>query len=113
MNIHNMDKPWGHDERFTFNELSTVKIITVNPGGKLSLQTHKNREEFWRILKGNPLITIGENKNVAATGDSFLIKKGEAHRIEAQEEKVVLLEISFGSFDEEDIVRMEDAYGRA
>jgi len=108
-----MDKPWGHDERFTFNEPSTVKIIKVIPGGKLSLQTHENREEFWRILSGNPLITVGENKVKAVPGDSFFITKGVMHRVEAEEDEVALLEISFGAFDEEDIHRVEDVYGRA
>jgi mannose-6-phosphate isomerase len=113
MNIHKMEKPWGHDERFTFNEFSTVKIITVEIGGKLSLQTHENREEFWRILQGHPVITIGDNRIEAVPDDSFMIKAGEKHRIEAPTDKVMLLEISFGAFDEEDIIRLEDAYGRA
>jgi len=112
MNIHRMEKPWGSDERFTFNEPSTVKMIRINAGGKLSLQTHENREEFWKIIRGTPIVTIGKNKIKAVVDDSFFIKKGEEHRIEAENEEVVLLEISFGDFEEEDIVRLEDAYGR-
>ena len=113
MNIHTLEKPWGNEEIFTENELSTVKLIRVHLGGKLSLQKHQNREEFWKIMEGNPLVTIGDQKIEAKKDDTFFIKKEEAHRIEAPTNEVVFLEISFGSFDEEDIVRIEDAYGRA
>ena len=112
-NLEKTEKPWGRHERFTLNEPSTVKIITINPGGKLSLQTHKNREEFWKILSGHPVITINEEKIVANPGDTFTINKGDKHRIEASDDEVSFLEICFGDFDEEDIVRLDDAYGRA
>jgi mannose-6-phosphate isomerase-like protein (cupin superfamily) len=47
-------RPWGSFRRFTENEISTVKIITVNADQELSLQYHKNRDEFWKVLAGNP-----------------------------------------------------------
>lgn len=112
MNITFLDKPWGKEEWLTLNQQSTVKIITVNAGGKLSLQTHRNREEFWRILSGHPLITVGETTAEAKPGDSFSIAVGEKHRIEAPTDDVKFLEIAIGAFDEEDIVRLDDAYGR-
>ncbi len=112
MEIKTLDKPWGSEEIYTQNEPSTVKILKVDPRGILSLQTHKNREEFWKILKGYGFVTLGDKKIEAHAGDSFFIKKGEAHRIEAQEIEIEFLEISYGAFDEEDIVRLEDAYGR-
>lgn len=116
MNIHRpekTDKPWGNYEQFTLNEASTVKIITINIGEKLSLQTHKNREEFWKIISGHPLITLNSKKTEANPGDTFTVEKGDQHRIEAPTDGVSFLEISFGNFDEEDIVRLDDAYGRA
>ena len=57
-------KPWGQFDQFTHNEISTVKILSVDKGGELSLQNHEHRTEFWRIISGHPLVTIGE---IAAT----------------------------------------------
>ena len=66
-------RPWGKFERFTQNEKSTVKIITVKVGEKLSLQYHKQRSEFWRILSGEGKITIGEETTEAKKGDGLTI----------------------------------------
>lgn len=105
-------KPWGQFEQFTHNELSTVKVISINPNSSLSLQYHKNRSEFWRILSGRPIVTIGEKEIKAKSGDEFIISKEEKHRMVAEDEAVQFLEISFGNFEENDIIRIEDKYGR-
>ena len=105
-------KPWGQFDQFTHNEMTTVKVISVNPGGSLSLQYHNRRTEFWRVLLGRPILTIGGKKINAKPGDEFIIAKKELHRIEAKIDAVQLLEISYGDFDENDIVRLEDKYGR-
>lgn len=105
-------RPWGEFERFTLNEKSTVKIITVRPHETLSLQTHHAREEFWHVLAGAGTIVHGEEEVHAKSGDEFLIAHGEKHRAEGGPEGLVLLEIAFGEFDEGDIVRLEDKYGR-
>lgn len=106
-------KPWGQFDQFTHNELSTVKVISINPDNLLSLQYHKNRSEFWRILSGHPLVTIGEKSTIAKPGDEFTVAKMEKHRLEAKDDAVQILEISSGDFDENDIIRIEDKYGRA
>ena len=113
MEKYTEEKPWGSFEQFTFNEQSTVKLIHVNPHQQLSLQYHKNREEFWRVLEGDPTITIGEKKYHAKKGDEFFIPKSTNHRIKANESNVTILEISLGTFDENDIVRIEDIYNRS
>jgi mannose-6-phosphate isomerase-like protein (cupin superfamily) len=105
-------KPWGQFEQFTHNENTTVKIISLNPHTSISLQFHKERSEFWYIILGHPIITIGEKKINAKPGDEFSIEKMERHRIEAGDENVKFLEICHGNFDEEDIIRIEDQYGR-
>jgi mannose-6-phosphate isomerase len=112
MNIYSLAKPWGSEECFAVAEPSTIKIVTIHKGGRLSLQTHAKRQEYWRIITGNPMVTVGEEKIQAAPGDSFVIKIGEKHRIEASDDEVKFLEISTGTFDEEDIVRLDDVYGR-
>jgi len=105
-------KPWGCFEQFTHNEQTTVKIIFIEKDSSLSLQYHKNRSEFWHILSGFPTITIGDKKIDAKPGDDFLIEKMVHHQIEAKEDPVQFLEIAYGDFDENDITRLEDKYGR-
>ncbi len=106
-------RPWGGYERFTLNEPSTVKIIAVRPGEAFSLQTHEHRGEFWRILAGSGRVTLGSETHEAAPGAQFFCPAGRAHRMEAGPEGVEFLEIAFGDFDERDITRIEDRYGRA
>ena len=105
-------RPWGGFEQFILNEKSTVKILTINPKQQFSLQFHKKRTEFWRFLEGNAKVTIGRKKFRAKKGDEFLIKPKTLHRIEALSKQVKVLEISLGTFNEKDIVRIEDVYGR-
>jgi len=105
-------RPWGSFTRFTNNELSTVKLIFVNKGEELSLQYHSKREEFWRVISGTPKVTIGEEVKEGNPGDDFHVDIGVKHRISAPNDDVLILEISKGEFDEDDIVRLEDKYNR-
>lgn len=105
-------RPWGEFRQFTNAEPVTVKIITLRRGEILSLQYHNKRSEFWRILKGAPELIIGEMSVQAHPGDEFTIPQGVHHRVSAINEDAEFLEISRGDFDEEDIVRIEDKYGR-
>ncbi len=106
-------KPWGQFDQFTRSEVTTVKILSINPSTYLSLQYHNHRDEFWRVISGHPVLTIGKRKINANPGDEFVIPKKELHRIEAEADPVVVLEISYdNNFDENDIVRLEDKYGR-
>ena len=107
------ERPWGFFERFTLNEPSTVKIITVNPHQALSLQTHTHREEFWHIVSGSARVTIGTETKDARQGENFFIPKTAAHRIETTDDSCVFLEVAYGEFDENDIIRLEDKYGRS
>ncbi len=105
-------RPWGDFERFTLNEQTTVKIITVNAGESISLQTHEHRDEFWRVIKGSGIIHINGKDNDAHEGDKFFSTRGSTHRVTGGPEGAVFLEIAFGNFDEGDIHRIEDKYGR-
>lgn len=105
-------RPWGSFTRFTNNEPSTVKLLNVNKDGQLSLQYHSKREEFWKILIGTPVIVIGDEVFYAKPGDEYMVGLGVKHRISAPNDDVLILEISRGEFDEDDIVRIEDKYGR-
>jgi len=112
MKIYVENRPWGKFEQFTLNEKTTVKIITVKPRQKLSLQFHHNRKEFWRMLDNPAKITVGKKTFRAKGGDNVEIPKKTLHRIEAYSKPVRFLEIAYGTFDENDNTRIEDAYGR-
>ncbi len=111
-NPYREKKPWGSYEKFTENEISTVKILTVNPAEAFSLQQHKNRSEFWRIISGEGKVTIGDKTLFTKAGDEHFVPEGINHRLEAGDQALIVLEISFGDFDEADITRIEDKYGR-
>ena len=105
-------RPWGNFEQFTLNEKTTVKILTIKPKQKFSLQYHNNRKEFWKFLDNPAKVNLGKKIIRVKKGDEILIPVKTLHRIEAYSKPVRVLEISFGQFNEKDIVRIEDAYGR-
>jgi len=105
-------RPWGGYERFTLNESSSVKLITVTEGEEFSLQTHEHRDEFWRIINGMGTVWVGGEAKEVNPGDTFFITHGTQHRAKGGIGGLLFLEIAFGTFDEKDIVRLEDKYGR-
>ncbi|MFZ3043771.1 MAG: phosphomannose isomerase type II C-terminal cupin domain [Minisyncoccia bacterium] len=107
------ERPWGNFERFTLNEPTTVKIVTVNAGEAISLQTHEHRDEFWRVIRGSGTIRMDGTDHPAREGDMFFNPRHAEHRVEGGPEGLSFLEISFGEFAEGDINRLEDKYGRA
>ncbi len=115
MNITNIEKPWGGFEQFALNEKVTVKILTIKVGEAFSLQKHSHRSEFWKVLEGTPTIQVGNKVEDAVAGDEFFINENELHRISVSSDDqgvAKILEIAFGDFDEADIARLEDKYGR-
>jgi mannose-6-phosphate isomerase-like protein (cupin superfamily) len=92
--------------------MSTVKLIYIIPNQRLSLQYHANRNEFWRIIRGSAEVEIdGQTFNVKE-GDDISIHSKSRHRIKALANGCIVLEISYGHFDEDDIVRIEDDFNR-
>ena len=92
-----------------------VKRISVNPGGRLSLQYHHHRAEVWTIISGTGTITINDEIKDYQQGEVAQIPLGAHHRIENKtNEPVVFIEVQHGTyFGEDDIVRIEDDYNRA
>lgn len=107
------ERPWGVFERYTHNEISTVKLIHIKPNESLSLQYHNHRAEFWKVIKGPAKITVGDKTVKAQEGEEFFIPVKIVHRMGSFDEPVTILEIAFGHQDESDIVRLEDKYKRA
>lgn len=106
------ERPWGYFEQFTLNEPSTVKLIVVKEGQRLSYQSHQHRDEFWRCIKG-PLKAVVDGQDVVMNeGDELFVTAGTKHRLVGDQTDGLCLEISFGNFDENDIVRHQDDYSR-
>ena len=105
-------RPWGKEEIFTLNEMTSVKILTINPNQRCSLQFHHKRTEFWKVIEGSLQVQIGEEIKNANIGDEFTIPVETKHRLIGTDAPAKILEISTGVFDENDIVRLEDDYGR-
>lgn len=117
-NIGDTDtRPWGHykvmDLGTENGEEFCVKTITVNPGGILSLQSHKLRREEWTVVEG--LLEVTRDKDIInlKAGESIDIPQGAVHRMANRSDKpVVVKEIQRGICREDDIERFEDIYGR-
>jgi mannose-6-phosphate isomerase len=108
-----VEKPWGRFEQYTHNLPCTVKIITVAPGGILSRQYHHKRDELWVVLDRGACVELDGEVFYPEVEEKLFIPRGVVHRLSsAGDVPVRILEISFGDFDEDDIVRIEDVYGR-
>ncbi len=111
--IFSVERPWGDFQQFVSNETVTVKIITVQPGHRLSLQRHQHRGEMWQILDGPIDITVDDRQWRAEHGEIVWVPVGSKHRMgNSGSEPGRLLEVGFGHFDEADIERLEDDYAR-
>jgi mannose-6-phosphate isomerase len=106
------ERPWGSFERFIHNEPCSVKFLHVDAGKRFSLQTHAKREEFWRVIEGSGTFEIQGEVRKVTKGDEALIKVGDTHRLTGGADGITVLEIAFGEFDENDITRLEDDFGR-
>ena len=109
------ERPWGRFQSFVTNEPVTVKIITVEPGKRLSLQRHAQRAELWQVLDAAPLdVTVDECTWSAGQGEQIWIPVGSVHRLgNSGTAPARILEVGFGHFDERDIERLEDDFSRA
>ena len=108
-----VEKPWGRFEQYAHNVPCTVKIITVDPGGILSSQYHHHRDELWVVLDPGAKVELGDEDLSPVPGEKLYIPRGTVHRLSCVgEQPVRILEVSFGEFAEDDIVRLEDVYGR-
>jgi mannose-6-phosphate isomerase len=107
-----VEKPWGNFKEYALNELTTVKILTVEPGQCLSKQSHHMREELWIPLDDYAEMEVGGKELHPKKEEEIWVPRNTTHRITARDKQVKVLEISFGTFDESDVVRYEDKYGR-
>ena len=107
-------RPWGSYENVDGGQGFQVKRIIVNPHGKLSLQKHEHRAEHWVVVRGQALVTRGAETFRLLPNQSTYIPLGEIHRLENdQAQPLHLIEVQSGDYlGEDDIIRLEDSYGR-
>jgi len=107
-------RPWGCYEGIDLGDRFQVKRITVNPGGKLSLQMHHHRAEHWIVVSGTAQVTCGDEVKLLSENQSTYIPIGMTHRLENPGRLPLhLIEVQSGSYlGEDDIVRFEDVYKR-
>ena len=107
-------RPWGSFEVLADCDRYKVKRLTVDPGQRLSYQRHANRAEHWVVVEGFALVTLDGERHELTVGASIDIPVGAAHRVENPgDAELVFVEVQTGDyFGEDDIVRLEDDYGR-
>jgi mannose-1-phosphate guanylyltransferase/mannose-6-phosphate isomerase len=107
-------RPWGSYEGIDLGDRFQVKRITVNPGGKLSLQMHHHRAEHWVVVSGTAMVTCGDEEKLLVENESVYIPIGSKHRLENPGKLPLhLIEVQSGAYlGEDDIVRFEDVYQR-
>lgn len=115
VDVKRIEKPWGHELVFAATERYCGKVIFVKAGEQLSLQFHKTKDETIYTLSGRAEFEIGDpggplDVEVVGPGRAFHLAAGTVHRIRALDD-TTLLEVSTPELD--DVVRLEDRYGRA
>ena len=108
------ERPWGFFQILMETDSSKVKLIRVMPKQKLSLQRHNYRSEKWFVIQGRAKVTKENEKFTLEIGDSINIEKKQIHSLENQgSSPLEIIEIQTGDYlGEDDIVRLEDIYGR-
>ncbi len=107
------DREWGSFKIVLDEPNVKIKKITVNPNSRLSLQLHRHRSEWWKILEGSGVMQIGCEEFNISKGDTVNIARLEVHRVSNNSEQpLVFVEVQSGVCSESDIIRIEDDYGR-
>ena len=114
LNQREVFRPWGSYDSLEAGERFQVKRITVKPGARTSLQIHHHRAEHWVVVKGSAKVTIDGETVFLTENESTFIPVGKAHSLENPGKiPLELIEVQSGSYlGEDDIVRLEDRYGR-
>jgi mannose-6-phosphate isomerase-like protein (cupin superfamily) len=106
--VSSESRPWGRFEKFHENKPCTVKLICVNANSRLSLQHHNKRSEFWKVIKGTAMVELDGRNIVLTEGETLSIPRQARHRVGALDSECAILEIAYGRFKENDIVRIEE-----
>ncbi len=110
--IVSVEKPWGRFIQYILNQPATVKILEIRAGERVSYQYHHHRSELWVPLDPGACINLEGELLRPAPMEPVFIPQGAKHQLIGEAEDYRILEIAFGTFDEDDIVRLSDKYGR-
>jgi len=110
-----IERPWGFFQVLFETSSTKLKLIKVMPKQKLSLQKHKFRSERWHVIKGRAKVVRDNEKFTLELGDTIDIEKSQIHSLEnVENDPLEIVEIQTGEYlGEDDIIRLEDIYGRA
>ena len=108
------ERPWGRYTVLSDEDSHKVKRIEVLPGKRLSYQQHARRSEHWFVVSGEGVVVLDGTERTVGPGDAVDVPAGTAHRIENRgAHELVFVEVQHGAyFGEDDIVRLDDDYGR-
>ncbi len=109
-------RPWGFYEILTSGSGFQTKRLTVNAESRLSLQWHRHRDETWVVARGTAKVTVGDEEHTLGRGQSMFVARNVHHRIEniSSVEPLEIIEVQTGDYlGEDDIVRVQDDFGRA
>ena len=107
-------RPWGGYSSVLLGERFQVKRLFVHPGKRLSLQKHHHRSEHWVVVRGTAEVQVGDQTSVLRENESVYIPQGSVHRLANPGKiRLELVEVQTGSYlGEDDIIRIEDEFGR-
>jgi len=109
-------KPWGFYKTTVLSNFYQTKVLGLAPYSSISLQKHRFREEYWLVVFGNGEAQVGSSKILLTAGSFVFIPKDCRHRLRNTEHEatLIVIEMQLGeNFDENDIERLEDEYGRS
>ena len=118
MSNYKEERPWGTFENLLDTDYCKVKEIVIKKGGRPSYQYHHKRSEVWVVVQGEAVVTLNDVEYIFQALENFTpvvkVPVGTKHRVEnRQDEDLKFIEIQVGTyFGEDDIVRLEDDYGR-
>lgn len=111
--VAQVTRPWGAFRQYAFNQETTVSLMTLRPGQRLSLQAHTGRAELWIVLDDGAEVQVGETSRRCRAGDEIWIPANEKHRLgNPGTAPVRVLEVAFGNWQQADITRYADDFAR-
>lgn len=107
-------RPWGKFQSLASGPGWALKILTLDPDQRISLQQHSARSELWVVVEGGGTVSLGERLVAVEIGSTITIDLGQVHRAQGGPAGMMLVEVQLGerAGDESDITRLEDDYGR-
>lgn len=107
-----VERPWGSFKQYAHNQETTVSLMMVKLGQRLSLQSHTGRAELWIVLDAGGVVEVDDQVLHPLPGDEIWIPAGAKHRLSSSGGEVRVLEVAFGNWQQADITRYADDYAR-